>query len=107
MHFYIIVLFPLTAILQLINFTASYFFSLLINAVVLLLSCFSTLSLHITFSFFSMLFSILKHYLDLYVSDTELKVSQSCTVSVLLCVMVLKTISPGCGVRASLMLFLY
>ena len=25
MHFYIIVLFPLTAILQLINFTASYF----------------------------------------------------------------------------------
>ena len=26
MHFYIIVLFPLTAILQLINFTALYFF---------------------------------------------------------------------------------
>ena len=39
MQFYIIMLFPLTAILQLINFTASYFFSLLINAVILLLSC--------------------------------------------------------------------
>ena len=26
MHFYIIMLFPLTAILQVINFTASYFF---------------------------------------------------------------------------------
>ena len=38
MHFYIIVLFPLTVILQLINFTALYF-SLLINAVILLLNC--------------------------------------------------------------------
>ena len=49
MYFYIILLFPLTAILQLINFTAIYIFSLLINAVILLLNCFSTLSLH-TFS---------------------------------------------------------
>ena len=39
MHFYIIMLLPLTAILQLINFTASYFFSLLINVVILLLNC--------------------------------------------------------------------
>ena len=35
-HFYKIVLFSLTTILQLINFTA---FSLLINAVILLLNC--------------------------------------------------------------------
>ena len=69
-------LFPLTAILQIKNFTASYFFSLLINAVILLLNCFSTLSLH-TFSFSSMLFFLLKHYLDLYISDTALKLSQS------------------------------
>ena len=54
-----------------------------------------------------MLFSLLKHYLDLYISDTELKYSSLCTVSLLLYVMVLKTISPGCGVRASLMLFLF
>ena len=50
-----------------------------------------------------MLFSLLKHYLD---TDTVLKVSQSVycfTTSIYL--MVLKTISPGCGVRASLMLF--
>ena len=39
MHVYIIMLFLLTAILQLINFTAAYFFSLLINAVILLLNC--------------------------------------------------------------------
>ena len=32
--------FPLTAILQLINFTATCFFSLLINAVILLFHCF-------------------------------------------------------------------
>ena len=47
-----------------------------------------------------MLFSLLKHYLD-----TALKVSQSvyCFITYL---MVLKTIFQGCGVRASLMLFL-
>ena len=52
-----------------------------------------------------MLFSLLKHYLELYITDTALKVSRSCTVSLLLYVMVLRTVSPGCGVRASLMLF--
>ena len=45
MHFYIIVLFPLTPILQLTNFTASYFFSLLINGVILLLNCLVLVSL--------------------------------------------------------------
>ena len=50
MQFYIIVLFPFTAILQLINFTTLYFFSLLINHLAIELPCFSTLSLH-TFSF--------------------------------------------------------
>ena len=29
------------------------------------------------FSFFWMLFSLLKHYLDIYITDTALKVSQS------------------------------
>ena len=53
-----------------------------------------------------MLFSVLTHYLDLYITDTALKVSQSLYFSLLLYLMVLKTISPGCGVRVSLMLFL-
>ena len=44
-----------------------------------------------------MLFSLLKHHLDLNITDTALKVSRSHGV---------ETISPGCGVRASLMLFL-
>ena len=54
-----------------------------------------------------MLFSLLKHHLDLTITDTALKVSRSLycfTTSLYL--MVLKTISPGCGVRASLILFL-
>ena len=38
MHFYTVMLCPLTAILQLINFTASYS-SLLINVVILMLNC--------------------------------------------------------------------
>ena len=38
MHFYIIMLFPLTAILQLINLQL-HIFSLLINAVILVLNC--------------------------------------------------------------------
>ena len=89
MYSNIIVLFPLTAILQLINF------SLLINAVILLLNCL-VLILHLYIHFLSLrhYFLYLKHYLDL------------CTVSLLLHVMVSTTISPGCGVRASLVLFL-
>ena len=51
--------------------------------------------------FNAVLFSLPKHYLDLYITATAL-----CTVSLLLYLMVLKTISPGCGVRASLMLIL-
>ena len=47
-----------------------------------------------------MLFSLLKHYFEL-----ALTVSRSFTVSPLLYLMVLKTVSPGCGVRASVMLF--
>ena len=39
------------------------------------MSSFNTLSLH-TFSFFWMLFSLLKHYLELYITDTALKVSR-------------------------------
>ena len=39
MYFYIIVLFPLTAVLQLIKFYSFIIFSILINAVILLLNC--------------------------------------------------------------------
>ena len=76
MHFYIIMLFPLTAILQLISFTALCFFSLLINAVILLLHCF-VLVLYLYIHFLS-----LTHY-SLYLnitwtsSSTALKVSRS------------------------------
>ena len=52
-----------------------------------------------------MLFSLLKHYLELYITDTAQIVSRSLYFLLLLYIMVLKTISPGCGVRASLMLF--
>ena len=44
--------------------------------------------------------------MELYIIDTALKVSRSCTVSLLLYLMVLKIISPGCGVQASPMLIL-
>ena len=52
-------------------------FSLLINAVILLLSCL-VLILFFTYIFFllDIIFSI-KHYLDLYITDTALKVSRS------------------------------
>ena len=66
------------------------------------MSWFNTLSLH-TFSFFKMLFSLLKHYLELYITDTALKVSRSLyffTTS-----LSHGALSPGFGVWASLMLF--
>ena len=52
-----------------------------------------------------MLFSLLKNHFDLNITDTALKYLDISPVSLLLYLMVLKTISPGCGVRASLMLF--
>ena len=52
-----------------------------------------------------MLFSLLKHHLDQYVTNTALKVSRSLYCFATSISMVLKTISPGCGVRESLMLF--
>ena len=80
MHFYIIVLFPLTSILQLINFTAYFLhnFSLLIYAVILLLNCL-VLILHLYIHFLSLRhhFSLLQHYLDLYTTDIAQKVSGS------------------------------
>ena len=54
---------------------------------------------------YMLLYSLLKHYLGLYITDTAPKVSDICTVPLLLYLMVLKTISPGCGVQASLMLY--
>ena len=54
-----------------------------------------------------MLFSLLKHYLELYVTDTALKVSQSLYCLTPFISHWVENISPGCVVRASLMLFLY
>ena len=51
MNFYIIVLFPLTAVLQLIKFYSFIIFSILINAVILLLNCLF-LILYFTYIFF-------------------------------------------------------
>ena len=51
------------------KFYSFIIFSLLINTIILLLSCFITLS--------QMLFFLLKHYLELYITDTAMKVSQS------------------------------
>ena len=77
MHFYIIMLFPLTAILQLINLQL-HIFSLLINAVIFLLNCLvSVLYLYMHFLSPRCYFFLLKHYLDLYISHTALKVSRS------------------------------
>ena len=51
-------------------------FSLLINAVILLLNCL-VLTLYLCIYFLSLrhLFFLLKHYLDIYITDTALKVS--------------------------------
>ena len=50
-----------------------------------------------------MLFSLLKHYLD---TDTALKVSQSVYCFTTSISHGVESLFPGCGVRASLMLFL-
>ena len=52
-----------------------------------------------------MLFSLLKHYLELYITDNALKVSPSLYCFTTSISHGVKIISPGCGVRASLMLF--
>ena len=53
-----------------------------------------------------MLFFLLKHYSELYITDNALKVSASlyCFCTSIFCGV--EIISPGCGVQASLMLFL-
>ena len=53
-----------------------------------------------------MLFSLLKHYLELYITDNALKVSHSLHCFTTSISHVVEIISPGCGVWASLMLFL-
>ena len=81
-------------------------FSVLINAVILLLNCL-VLILYLYIHFLSLIHYFL--YLNIIWSFIQLtlllKYPDLCTVSLLLYLMVLKTISPGCGVRASLMLF--
>ena len=52
-----------------------------------------------------MLFSLLKHNLDLYISDIALKVSQSLYCFTTSTCHGVKTVSPGCGVWVSLVLF--
>ena len=52
-----------------------------------------------------MLFSRLKHYLELYITDTALKVFQSLYFITASVFHGGEVISSGCGVRASLMLF--
>ena len=89
-----------------IKFYSFINFSLLMNAVILLVNCL-VLILHLYTHFLSLrCYSLLKHYLELCITDNALKVSQSPYCFTTLDLMVLKTISPGCGVRASLMLFL-
>ena len=56
------------------KFYSFIIFSLLTNAVIMLLNFFNTLSLN-TVSFSLTLFSLLKHYLDLCITGTALKVS--------------------------------
>ena len=68
------------------------------------LTCFNILSLH-TFSFSWMLFSILN--LELYITDNALKVSASLYYFTTSLSHGVEIICPGCGVRASLMLFSY
>ena len=53
-----------------------------------------------------MLFTLLIHYLEPCITDTSVKYQDLCTVSLLLYLMALKIIPPGCGIRASVMLFL-
>ena len=52
-----------------------------------------------------MLFSLLKHYLELYITDNALKVSPSLYCFTTFISHGVEIISPGCGVQASLMLF--
>ena len=54
-----------------------------------------------------MLFSLIKHYLELYITDNALKVSTSLYCFTISMSHGVEIISPGCGVRASLMLFLF
>ena len=54
-----------------------------------------------------MLFSVLKHYLELYITDNALKVSPSLYCFTTSISHSVEMISPGCRVRASLMLFFF
>ena len=90
------------------KFYSFIIFSLLINAVILLLNCLVAIPyLYIHFP------SLRHHFLYLKIIWTFLQLTflgkcpNLCTVSLLLYLMVLKTISRGCGVWASLMLFLF
>ena len=60
------------------KFYSFIIFSLLINLVILLLNCLVLiLYLYIHFISFYTLIARLKHYLELYITDTTLKVSRS------------------------------
>ena len=78
MYFYIIVLLSIGFYSPVNKLYSVIIFSLLINIVILLLNCL-VLILHLYIPFLSLkkLFSLLKHYLDLNITDTALKVSRS------------------------------
>ena len=100
MYFYIIVLFLIDIYSTVNIFYSIIIFSLLINAVILLFNC--LVVIYVPFLIFRHYFLCL-NIIDLYITDNALKVSRS--VSLLLYLIVLKNVSPGCGVQASVMLF--
>ena len=83
-------------------------FSLLINAVVLLLNCLVLiLYLYIPFLSLKMLFCLCKHHLGLFVADTALKVSRSLYCFTTTISHGVENNFPSCGVQPSLMLVLF
>ena len=90
MYFYIIVIFPLTAINSPVNKFYSFIIFSLLNCLVLILNLYMHF-LSLRCSFF---------YLNIIWTLTLLcKYPNLCTVSLLQYLMVLKTVSPGCGVE--------
>ena len=91
-YFYLIVQFPFTAILQLITYSFISF-SLPINAILLMLNYLVKIKYKIL-DHYKTLFSLLKHYWDLYMSDTVC--SESLLIfSVTLTLYLIKKLFPG------------
>ena len=111
MHFYIIVLFSIDSCSPINKFYSLIVIILLINAVILLLYCL-VLILYLYIHFLSLRWyflylNIIWSFVYLTVLTLLWKYPNLCTVSLLLYLMVLKTIFPSFGVQASLMLCIY